>query len=222
MNFAIILAAGKGQRYGSKKQFAILKDKPVIYYSLQKFNQSRMTNKIIVVTLTKRIPFIKQLVKKYKFTKVSNIIAGGKERQDSVANALKLLPNHGFVAIHDAVRPMITHELIKRGYKLAKREQACIPVIPLQDTVKEIKDDSVTATLNRSNLYHVQTPQFFNINLLKKAYIKAKKEKYYATDDANLVERLGHKVYTFAGLKQNMKITDKTDLKIISSILCNG
>lgn len=222
MNFAVILAAGRGQRFGKRKQFALIKDKPVIYYSIKKFEDAKEVYQIIIVTNKDRIKYIKRLIKKYNFSKTKNIIVGGKERQDSMHNALKILPNQGYVVIHDAVRPLIDNKLIKQGFELVKKYQACIPAIPIQDTIKEIHHNVVNKTLNRANLYQIQTPQFFNIRLLKKAYTKAKKEKYYATDDANLVERLHLKVYAIPGLKQNIKITDKTDLKIINSILCNG
>lgn len=219
MNFAIILAAGKGRRFGKEKQFAILNKKPLIYYSIQKFNTSLSVDKITIVTTKNRIDFIKKLITKYNFYKVREVIIGGRERQDSASNAISILPDKGYVAIHDSARPLITLDLIKQGFKVCKTYKAAIPILPVLDTIKTVNQNKISKTIDRSQLCLVQTPQFFEINLLKAAYQKAKKDKYYATDDANLIERLGIKVMTFPGLKQNIKITDKVDLKLVKAFL---
>jgi len=219
MNFAVILAAGKGKRFGKEKQFVLINNKPVIYYSLQKFNQAQEIDKIIVVTLKNRIQLVNQLIKKYMFSKVSDVIIGGEERQDSVQNALKILPKRGYVAIHDAARPIFSFDLVKQGFKDIRKYKACIPVIPIQDTLKIVRKSFVELTLDRSKLYYVQTPQFFDIELLKKACHKAYQDNYYATDDANLIERMGEKVHIIPGSKKNIKITDKNDLQLIKSLL---
>jgi 2-C-methyl-D-erythritol 4-phosphate cytidylyltransferase len=220
MNFAVILAAGQGKRFGREKQFVLVNNKPVIYYSVQKFNQLPVIDKIIIVTLKNRLQLLNQLVKKYKFQKVADIIVGGAQRQDSVKNALRVLPDKGYVAIHDAARPNLNSKLVSQGFRVVRKTKACIPVIPVQDTIKIAENNSIKVTLDRKKLYIVQTPQFFDVELLKKAYAKAYQEKYYASDDANLVERLGYKVYTIAGSKQNIKITDKEDLPLIKVLLC--
>lgn len=219
MNYSVILAAGKGKRFGKEKQFNIIKNKPVIFYSIKTFNKCPVIDEIIVVTNKEKIQYVKTFVKRYRFRKVTNVIIGGKERQDSMRNALKILPNKGYVAIHDSARPLLTQETIINGFDCVKRYQASIPVIPIQDTIKQVKNGVVVKTLDRSKLCYVQTPQFFELGLLKKAYQKADKENYYATDDASLVERLGTKVHTFQGLKQNIKITDKKDVELIKALL---
>ncbi|MEO0083403.1 MAG: 2-C-methyl-D-erythritol 4-phosphate cytidylyltransferase [candidate division WOR-3 bacterium] len=219
MNFGIILAAGQGKRFGQKKQFYLIKNKPVIYYSLKKFNDSPDISKIIVVTNKTKIRYVQNLVKKYKFNKVIKVIAGGKERQDSVKNALRILPDNGYVAIHDSARPLLNSAIIAQGFNYVKRYQACIPVIDIADTVKELDGNFIKSTQNRANFYLAQTPQFFEIRLLKQAYADAEKDNFYATDDASLVERLGKKVYAFRGIKSNIKITDKEDIRIIKNLL---
>ncbi|MCS7258936.1 MAG: 2-C-methyl-D-erythritol 4-phosphate cytidylyltransferase [candidate division WOR-3 bacterium] len=218
MNFAIILAAGRGQRFGGLKQFLMVNKKPLIYYSIVKFNRSPFVDKIILVTLQEKINYLKMLASKYQLNKTQAVIAGGKERQDSVYNALKLLPDNGYVAIHDAVRPLVSLSLIKKGFLLVKKHRACIPVLPIYDTVKEVKNHRVIKTLERSQLYYVQTPQFFEIALLKKAYAHAYKQNIYQTDDAGIVEFLGTPVFTFEGEKTNIKITEKNDLIIIKKL----
>jgi 2-C-methyl-D-erythritol 4-phosphate cytidylyltransferase len=220
MNFAVILAAGQGKRFGREKQFVLINNKPVIYYSIQKFNQSPVIDKIIIVTLKNYIPFLRQLVKKYKFDKVSDIIVGGAQRQDSVKNVLRVLPEKGYVAIHDAARPNFKSKLVSQGFRMVSKTKACIPVIPVQDTIKIAEKNSIKETLDRKKLYIAQTPQFFDVELLKNAYDEVYQEQYYASDDANLIERLGRKVYTIAGSKQNIKITDKEDLPLIKVLLC--
>jgi len=219
MNFAVILAAGKGKRFGKEKQFVLIKNKPIIFYSIQKFNKSSAIDKIIVVTTKSRIIYVNTLIKKHHFTKVTNVVVGGKERQDSMLNALRLLPDKGYVAIHDVARPLINEQVIVQGFNCAKKHRACIPTIPISDTVKVIQDNKVVRTIDRSQLHYVQTPQFFEIRLLKMAYAKAYKNNHYATDDANLVERLGVKVHLIPGLKQNIKITDERDFVIVKALI---
>ncbi|MEO0091998.1 MAG: 2-C-methyl-D-erythritol 4-phosphate cytidylyltransferase [candidate division WOR-3 bacterium] len=219
MNYAIILAAGKGKRFGREKQFATVRRKPILYYAIRVFQQSSDIDKIIVVVLKKHLNAVKALVKKYNFNKVTELVIGGKKRQDSVYNALKVLPDKGYVAIHDAVRIGLSKELITLGLRACRKYKACIPVIPIQDTVKIVRKRFVQRTLDRSQLFLAQTPQFFEIGLLKRAYKKAYQEKYYATDDAQLLERIKFRVYTIRGLKQNLKITDPLDLRIVKCLI---
>ncbi len=219
MNTAIILAAGQGQRFGRLKQFIILNGKPVVYYSLYKFSRSSCVDNIIVVTLKSKISYLNKLIKKYNFPKISNIVFGGKTRQDSVANALKLILSKGYVAIHDAARPNFPEGFIQVGFKLVKKFKAIIPVIPITDTIKMINHNQVIQTIDRKSLYYVQTPQFFELDLIKKAYDVAAQKKYNTTDDASLIEKLGFKVYTFKGTKSNIKLTDYEDFILLKKII---
>jgi len=219
MNFAVILAAGVGKRFGKEKQFVKINNLPIIYYSIKAFNQSAVVDKIIIVTKKERIGYLRKLIKRYNFSKVEKIVEGGLKRQDSMRNALKILPDKGYVAIHDSARPLLIQSMIARGFRLVKKYKAVIPVLSVIDTIKQIKNDFVLKTIDRTDLYYVQTPQFFELGLVKKAYTKALWEDYYATDDANLIEHLWKKVYVMPGLKQNIKITDKQDLLLIKKLL---
>jgi 2-C-methyl-D-erythritol 4-phosphate cytidylyltransferase len=218
MNYAIILASGQGKRFGGLKQFLMLRNKPVILYSLEKFEASNDVNQILIVTLKSKISYLEELINQHRLHKVSAIITGGLERQDSVNNALKILPDKGYVAIHDAARPLLTQTIITRGFRLVRKYPACIPVVPIYDTVKEVKDGWVQKTLDRSSLYSVQTPQFFELGLLKKAYEHAYKKNLYQNDDAGIIELLGYPVYTFLGDKVNIKITDQKDLELLKCL----
>jgi 2-C-methyl-D-erythritol 4-phosphate cytidylyltransferase len=219
MNFAVILAAGAGKRFGKEKQFVKINNLPVIYYSIKAFNQSPVIDKIIIVTKKERISYLRQLVKKYNFSKVESIVEGGLKRQDSMRNALKVLPDKGNVAIHDSARPLLNISMIAQGFRFVKKYKAVIPVLPVTDTIKQVKNDFVIKTIDRTDLSYVQTPQFYELSLLKKAYLKAEHTNYYATDDANLIERLWKKVYVVPGLKQNIKITDQEDLALVKKLL---
>lgn len=219
MNTAIILAAGQGRRFGRLKQFIILKGKPVVYYSLFKFSRSPCVDNIIVVTLKSKISYLNKLIKKYNFSKISNVVIGGETRQDSVANALKLILSKGYVAIHDAARPNFSERFIQVGFKLVKKFKAIIPVIPITDTIKMINHNEVIQTIDRNSLYYVQTPQFFELDLIKKAYNFAAQQKYNTTDDASLIEKLGLKVYILKGTKSNIKLTDYEDFILLKKII---
>jgi 2-C-methyl-D-erythritol 4-phosphate cytidylyltransferase len=219
MNFAVILAAGVGKRFGREKQFVKINNLPVIYYSIKALNQSPVIDKIIIVTKKERIGYLRKLVKRYKFIKVESIVEGGLKRQDSMRNALKILPDKGNIAIHDSARPLLNQSMITQGFRLVKKYKAVIPVLSVTDTIKQVKNDFVIKTIDRTDLSYVQTPQFFELGLVKKAYLKAEHTNYYATDDANLIERLWKKVYVIAGLKQNIKITDQEDLALVKKLL---
>ncbi|MCX7785493.1 MAG: 2-C-methyl-D-erythritol 4-phosphate cytidylyltransferase [candidate division WOR-3 bacterium] len=218
MNYAIVLAAGKGKRFGKEKQFALIRRKPVLYYAIKMFQQSSCVDKIIVAVQKRHLSRVATLIKRNNFSKVSALVIGGKHRQDSVHNALKALPDTGYVAIHDAVRIGLSNELIEQGFNYCQKYKACIPVVPIEDTVKVVRHNIVKKTLDRSKLCLAQTPQFFEIGLLKRAYQKAYQDKYYATDDAQLLERIKVKIYTIPGAKLNLKITDRIDLEILKHL----
>ncbi len=219
MNIAVVLAAGTGKRFGSLKQFALVKNRPLIYYSLIKFEQSEHVNRIIVVTIKSKLAYLKQLAKKYHLHKVTDIIEGGKERQDSVLNALKILPANGYITIHDSARPLFNTAIIRQGFINVRKHKSVITVLPIQDTVKKVKQHKIIRTIDRSNLYYVQTPQFFDVRLLKQAYQKAYRDKFYATDDAGIIEHSNYKVFAIPGNRENMKITDKQDLQLVRRLL---
>ena len=242
--YAIIVAAGTGKRMNStvKKQYMGIASQPVLGLTLKAFEESK-TDEIVVVTGADEIAYVReQIVEDYLFKKVTAICCGGKERCDSVCEGLKtLIRNHpdaigsSYVLIHDGVRPLITPELINRCIDSVKECGACVPAVPEKDTVKMINaDGEIDCTLDRKKIYRIQTPQCFEMGLIKEAF-----EKYYVeigsaeeeaqdtaaiTDDAMLVEKYtGHKVRIVEGDYRNIKITTPEDIKIAEFYLtgCN-
>ena len=216
---AIIPAGGVGKRLGSSiaKQYLLLDGVPVLARTLKIFQQSKIIDEIVlVVPQDDLISARKHLVDKYDLTKVVAIVAGGKERQDSVRNGLSaIIDRCDVVIIHDGVRPLLTEEMLNQVVVAAKSDGASSIGVKVKDTVKQTtNDDLVEATLPRNNLWLTQTPQAFAFDVLQKAYAAAVNDKFYGTDDASLVERIGVKVKMIAGSYENIKITTPDDLII--------
>lgn len=218
----IILAAGQGRRFGLSynKLFFKLSKKPLIQYFLKKVEQFKKIDKMLLVTDKKHLAELKKIVLKNKFKKVINIMCGGKERQDSVYNALKWLNKNMnasrlFIGIHDGARLNISEKLINRLIAGLQKNPAVIPALKITDTIKSVKNNFILKTIPRHNLYKVATPQFFKFDILYQSYIKALKEKFYATDDAGILEFNNHKVKIIEGELENIKLTYMNDLKYI-------
>ena len=217
---AIVLAAGKGTRMGTKihKQYLEICGRPVLYYAVNAFEQSEIIDNIILVTGAEEIDYCKnEIVDKYNLTKVSNIICGGNERYNSVYNGLKCVDHDGFVFIHDGARPFVDKESIERAYNTVREENACIVAMPVKDTIKiSDKTGHVASTPDRSTVWMVQTPQVFRMALIKEAYTKVMETDCKGvTDDAMVVEQMtGHPVKFVEGSYMNIKITTPEDLAI--------
>lgn len=223
MNGVVIVAAGTGSRMnmGINKQFIKLEGKEIIAYTIEKFyNNSNIEDIVVVVKEDESEFFKKEILDKYNFKNVK-IAYGGKERQDSVYNGLKLLDEKcDVVLIHDGARPFVSDKIIDKSIEEAKEHKAIVVGVPVKDTIKVIDDDkNIVDTPNRSVLWAVQTPQTFDYNILIDAYKDAFKNKFYGTDDAMLVERIGYKVKMLEGSYNNIKITTQEDLNIGSQIL---
>ena len=223
MNGVVIVAAGTGSRMnmGINKQFIKLEGKEIIAYTIEKFyNNSNIEDIVVVVKEDESEFFKKEILDKYNFKNVK-IAYGGKERQDSVYNGLKLLDEKcDVVLIHDGARPFVSDKIIDKSIEEAKEHKAIVVGVPVKDTIKVIdKDKNIVDTPNRSVLWAVQTPQTFDYNILIDAYKDAFKNKFYGTDDAMLVERIGYKVKMLEGSYNNIKITTQEDLNIGSQIL---
>lgn len=222
---AILLAAGQGRRMHSsvQKQYMLLRDKPVIYYSLKTFQDS-FIDEIILVTGSGEEAYCKsEIVDRYNFSKVKKIVAGGRERYHSVANGLKMADEGGYVFIHDGARPLLTEEILMRAYDAVKEYRACVVGMPVKDTIKIADEDGFAKlTPNRESVWQIQTPQVFDTALAKEAYgrLIEKEEEIKAggiqiTDDAMVVETLmQHPVKLVMGSYENIKITTPEDLKI--------
>jgi 2-C-methyl-D-erythritol 4-phosphate cytidylyltransferase len=222
MNIAVILSAGSGVRFNSTvpKQFLLLNGKPVINYSLKRFQENNSIDRILVVSSPDNMDRTKELCS--GFSKVTEVIAGGKRRQDSVWNGLEWINKNAkgckLVLIHDSARPLFSSGLIDKLITSASKNGAAIPVIPTDDTIKEKHGDAIKRTLERDNLVRVQTPQVFDLGKIHTAYSKFPKEQT-ATDDAFVAEFFGIKVYTVAGEVSNIKITNPVDLKIAELLI---
>ncbi len=212
MKYAVIIAAGgQGKRFGAKegKQLFAIEGKPLILKTIEKF--IGQVEQIIVVFDADSLEILKNKLAENSLA-VDNIIAGGKERYDSVRRGLSVVrADIENVLIHDGARPNISTELIERCKKALLEHQAVIPVIPVNDTIKIIDKGLVVNTPARSSLVAVQTPQCFKKELILKAY--AGVELAGCTDDAMVVERYGEDVFTVEGESTNIKITTQNDLK---------
>ena len=223
MNGVVIVAAGTGSRMnmGINKQFIKLEGKEIIAYTIEKFyNNSNIEDIVVVVKEDESEFFKKEILDKYNFKNVK-IAYGGKERQDSVYNGLKLLDEKcDVVLIHDGARPFVSDKIIDKSIEEAKEHKAIVVGVPVKDTIKVIDNDkNIVDTPNRSVLWAVQTPQTFDCNILIHAYKDAFKNGFYGTDDAMLVERIGYKVKMLEGSYNNIKITTQEDLNVGSQIL---
>jgi 2-C-methyl-D-erythritol 4-phosphate cytidylyltransferase len=210
---AVIVAAGKSQRMGEiDKLFAMLGGKPLLARTTQPFQQCSLIDQIVVVVSGEREELCRQLVSGEEWSKVSDVCLGGRRRQDSVAAGLKHLRDCQWVVIHDGARPFVTVDLIERGLEAARETGAAVAAVPVKDTIKVSGDDRlVRQTPPRQNLWAIQTPQVFRIDIITEAYKKANGD---VTDDASLVEQLGYKVKLYMGDYNNIKITTPEDLAL--------
>ncbi|AFK86000.1 MULTISPECIES: 2-C-methyl-D-erythritol 4-phosphate cytidylyltransferase [Thermoanaerobacterium] len=221
---AIVVAAGKGRRMGTKlnKVFLKLNGKPVLYYTLNAFEKLSELDEIVLVVSNDDIDYCRrEIVDKYDFKKVKRIVAGGMERQESVFNGLKAVDSRcDIVMIHDGARPFIDKTTLKKGIEESKVYSAVGIAVPVKDTIKVVDDDNfVVATPDRTNLMAIQTPQIFDYKLIYDAHLKAMEDGFLGTDDTVLVERLGHKVKLVEGSYRNIKITTPEDLIISEAFL---
>jgi 2-C-methyl-D-erythritol 4-phosphate cytidylyltransferase len=207
---------------GVPKVFLPMGGAPLLAQTLQQFEIcSEVDEVIILAPPEKGMQLAEELVRRFGFQKVSRIVPGGTERQDSVYAGLKALGLYtDIVLIHDGARPFITPDLIGRVVSETRVSKAVVAAIPVRDTMKEIGEDgTVLKTLNRDRLWEIQTPQGFLYSLLLRAYEKAYEDQFYGTDDAALVERLGIEVKVVHGSRFNLKITTPEDLVLGEALL---
>lgn len=225
---AIVLAAGRGRRMGTKtaKQYLELQGKPVLAYALEVFEQSSVIDDILLITGEDHIDYCKkEICEKYGIKKVSAVAPGGKERYESVWKALCILKERGqsgYVMIHDGARPFLTENILERVYRQVQTYKACVVGMPVKDTIKLIdKAGQITESPDRSFVWQAQTPQAFAIPLIIEAFEKQMKEDCsHITDDAMVVERqMGVPVYMVEGSYRNIKITTPEDLMIAQALL---
>lgn len=221
---AIIPAGGAGRRLKSHvaKQYLLLDSVPVLVHTLKAFQASELIDEIILALPTEDIIHVRQdLVEKYDLTKVKNVVAGGQERQDSVNNCLiSIQEKFDIVVVHDAVRPFVTTELIRKVIETSIISGSAVAGVKVKDTIKEIQNGNIIwSTLPRENIWLAQTPQAFQFNVLKEAYRMAYEEKFYGTDDASLVERIGKEVIMVESSYDNIKITTHDDMLMADALM---
>lgn len=219
---AIILAGGKGKRMKANisKQFIMLKDKPILYYTLYRFIKNPNVDNIVLVLPKDEIEYCKKnIIEKYNL-KIDFIVEGGAERQDSVYNGLKVLEDTDIVLIHDGARPFVSNKIIEEGIQKAIEFGGAAPGVMPKDTIK-IKDSNSFSkeTLDRSTLVAIQTPQVFKFSEIIKCHEKIKKDNITVTDDTMVYEMYGNKVYLYDGDYENIKITTPEDLLLGEKIL---
>ena len=221
---AVVLAGGRGVRMGSRtpKQFLQLAGVPLLVHSLRVFEASQTIGEIIlVVPETEMTACQNELVPAFGLSKVSRVVSGGARRQDSVWNGLQAVDGRtAVVVIHDAVRPFVTEAMVQAVVDRARSHGAALVGIPLRDTIKRVGTDGmIETTLDRQRLWSAQTPQAFNVELLREAHQSGQRAEADVTDDACLVERLGHPVSIVPGTADNMKMTRPEDLLIGEAIV---
>ena len=216
--YAIIVAGGSGSRMKSNvpKQFLLLNGKPVIMHTVEAFYHSAYRPKIILVLNPETFEQWNELCKQYHFDIPVITVAGGANRFDSVKNGLEYVTKEAIVAVHDAVRPVVSEDLICRSFAEAEKNGNAIPAIKSKDSVRKGAEDSSVA-VNRDEIFLVQTPQTFNSTILKRAYEQPFEESF--TDDASVVERWGEQIRMIEGDARNIKITFPQDLLLAEYFL---
>ncbi len=218
---AVIVAAGSARRMGGvDKIMAELKGEPLILHTVRAFQETQVIGEIVIVTRPDLIEPISQLCQKAGFDKVTEVVAGGETRQESVNRGLgSLKKGTKLAAIQDGARPLVTPQLIDRVVRAANTYGAAAPGVPVKDTVKETRGGIVQRTPDRSTLFAAQTPQVFDFDLIRGALHKAEKEKAALTDDCSAVERMGMSVRLVEGDERNFKVTTQQDLLLARVML---
>ncbi|MFQ5735478.1 MAG: 2-C-methyl-D-erythritol 4-phosphate cytidylyltransferase [Thermodesulfobacteriota bacterium] len=218
---AVVPSAGLGRRMGSqKKNYLDLLGRPVLAHTLRVFEESPFVDAVVIaVAPADREMCREEVVDRYGFKKVVDVVGGGAERQDSVANALRLAEGYGITLVHDGARPLVTPAIIEAVVKAARKDGAAVPAVAVKDTIKEASGGRVNRTVDRSALVAVQTPQAFRTELLLRAFAMAREDGFYGTDESSLVERLGEPVTVVEGDYENIKITTAGDMDMAGWIL---
>lgn len=216
--YAIIVAGGKGARMGGTipKQFLLLSGKPLLMYTLKAFFRADPKIDLILVLPESQQDYWKDLCKQYGFDIKHRVVNGGVNRYESVKNGLALLTDPGLVAVHDGVRPFVDVDLIERCYMTAAQFGAAIPVTELTESIRRLEDET-SFSERRETFRLVQTPQTFQLDILKQAYQCPYQDSF--TDDASVVEAAGYKIEMVNGCRKNIKITTSLDLSLAEQII---
>ena len=218
---AVVTAAGSSTRMGGRdKLLAEIGGAPVLAYTLKALNRCNEVSEIIVVTRQEKLSEVARICKEYDADKVTQIVLGGKTRLESVMNGvLQVSPGSRLIAVHDGARPFVTESVVSLAVEAALKFSAAAPAVPVTSTVKRAKNGIVVKTVDRSELFEIQTPQIFAAELLKGALQNAIDKKLYITDDCMAVEALGCPIRLTTGARENIKLTTAVDLAFAEAIL---
>ncbi|MBT1698227.1 2-C-methyl-D-erythritol 4-phosphate cytidylyltransferase [Fulvivirgaceae bacterium PWU4] len=216
--YALIVAGGKGTRMKSKipKQFIELQGLPVLLHTINAFFRYKSDIAVVLVLPQQDFETWHAIVKKYNFTHPITLQQGGDSRFQSVKKGLEKIAGNGLVAIHDGVRPLVSEAIIAESFRLAAQSRSAVAAVPLKESIR-IEEGNSTRALDRSQYRLIQTPQTFEVQLIKKAYEIP--EDASLTDDASVAERAGHAITLFEGSYRNIKITTEEDLVIAGAML---
>ncbi len=224
----LIPAAGMGHRMGGsvRKQYLELFGKPILAHTLTLFENHPLVENIYPIVPPDDISYCQQqIVDRYGFSKVRRIVSGGAERQDSVRNGLDALVKDGFdqpqrpIIIHDGARPLFDCKQLSALIEIVRETGACTMGVPVKDTIKDVENNRIISSPDRSRLWQAQTPQGFQYQLIRNAFDRADEDGFTATDDASLLERLGHPVQILEGDYRNIKVTTPEDILIAVALL---
>jgi 2-C-methyl-D-erythritol 4-phosphate cytidylyltransferase len=216
--YVVIVAGGSGKRMGmdTPKQFLELAGRPVLMHTIERFRQFNESIEIITVLPENQLRFWCELQKKYSFDVPNTLVMGGSKRYFSVKHGLEFVTSPGLVAIHDGVRPLVRLETIKRCFETAEKLGNAIPVTNPADSLR-IETGTGNSSINRMLVKQVQTPQVFDVTMIKKAYMQDFDPSF--TDDASVLEKTGEKINLVEGNRENIKITNPEDLFIAQTLL---
>jgi 2-C-methyl-D-erythritol 4-phosphate cytidylyltransferase len=222
LNIAIIPAAGIGARMQSDraKQMLELGGVPLLVHTLRRFEECDAVDQIILVSQPNLTTEVLALISRHNLKKIARVVGGGAERQDSVYRGIQVIKQEdaGIIAVHDAVRPFVRPEEIRSVIERAQNTGAALMATAAIDTIKQVKSGRVQRTLDRKRIFHAQTPQAFHYSIIREAYERAYADGFTATDDSQLVERIGQRVSVVEGSPINIKITRPFDLRLAEVI----
>jgi 2-C-methyl-D-erythritol 4-phosphate cytidylyltransferase len=217
-NYALVVAGGKGTRMQSDlpKQFMLLLDVPILMHTMERFVQAMSDIQVVLVLPKDQIEFWRRLCAQMDFDLPHNVVEGGASRYESVQNGLEACGDEGIVAIHDGVRPLVSHSLIESGFAAAQQFGSALPVVPITQSLRR-RIGEKSEVVSREGMLAVQTPQCFDLAKLKPCYLGAPNSTF--TDDATVFESHGHHIHLIEGEETNIKVTTPEDLRMAEAIL---
>lgn len=219
--YAVIPAGGKGKRGGTStpKQYIRFHGKELIVYTLEVFQRNYLVDEIIISAEQPYHTLLNKIAKDYNLTKISRLVEGGEERQDSVYNALKAIKaeDGDLIAVHDAARPLLSDSILTKAINTAKEKGNALVCLKARDTLLK-GDHIVKEYVDRSEIYYVQTPQIFRYKDLKKAMKKAYEKNFIGTDESMLIKELGIDINIVEGSMLNFKVTTMTDIEMFEKL----